>query len=975
MNRFGFALCTYKVALNILLVSSVRTSTSSITSEPPTETSEITSKISSGISTNQENQNIEVQTTTPSLLSTSSNTQGYTDITTTNMAQEAEMTSEHFEVDSSPMVPLREHTTDDLHQYLTTNSILKATSKRDETSQSFTTDRLSTKSVEESLLAATTKADEMKTSKPDSTTSETTQLETTEGPSTGKNAIDSSTFNPASTVVKLTQSTTSEESEDVTSSPITTEGLSTKGEKKDLVVGTSEGVVMQTTNPTSLEDHTTKLVDKPLFEAITTEITIDKTSIHDTSVRPSTKTETSSKSSGAEIPEAVSTESSATDSAKKTISMSVTTYRQMDQTSEHNTMVEITTFKTTSQVPDVEVSELSSTKSTQIPKSELSTTESKMIETSQKFTTEGLSTKTLDKAMPRVTSQAAEVETSDIASLESYTTNSAEKSMFATSERAVNRISELVTTESTSEHPIDGISQQKSTENSSNNAFEITRIEVTSQTTDVRASQTVSDDTYATKSEMEKTSYPWTTAVSSTKALDGHRFEVTSQAADGEATQPTSIESHSTDFKKNPTSARPIGTISQSEAAEVPLTNAMEKDAGSTSAENFSTISGVKLLDESATTETLIDDTSQPVTESSSTKAVEKSTSQPADVEKSQSALIEGPTIKSESPMDQTSLPETTQGSPSSKPTDRNSEAAYVETSQPTSTETYSSELKDEPAIAVTSKPVVEPTSVPESTEGHSTKNVDRVMLETSSQVAEVITSDEASTEGHSTMSDHKPMIVLTTPERVLEKILQPVTTDIADRSTLEATAQLVQMEMSNGVSTKGHIILSTEASKPQTTSEFPIGTTLQPETGPLATAIDSVILETTSETAGADISDAASTQVFSTKSNHKRLLELTTPENIMDKTSQVVTTEISSTKAVDKPMLEATSRSALLKTSQPASTEKRSTKYIEEPLFEATSEPANLETSGPLDFTRGVTVNNVHTLGEGNSGFCFGRL
>ena len=71
-------------------------------------------------------------------------------------------------------------------------------------------------------------------------------------------------------------------------------------------------------------------------------------------------------------------------------------------------------------------------------------------------------------------------------------------------------------------------------------------------------------------------------------------------------------------------------------------------------------------------------------------------------------------------------------------------------------------------------------------------------------------------------------------------------------------------------------------------------------------------------------------------------MLELTTPENIIDETSEVVTMESSSTKAVDKPMLEATSRSALLETSQPASTEKRSTKYIEEPLFEATSEPAN---------------------------------
>ena len=959
--------CVHKNALNILLVSSVKASTSSISSKPPTETSEITSKLSSGISTNQENQNIEVQTTTPSLLSTSSNTEGHTDITTTIMGQEAEMTSEHFDVHSSPMVPLREHTTEDLHQYLTTNSILKATSKRDETSQSFTTDRLSTKSVEESMLEATKKADEMKTSKPVSTTSETTQLETTEGPSTGESAIDSSTFQPASTAVKRTQSTTSEESMHVTSNPITTEGPSTEFGRMDLIVGTSEGVVMQTSKPTSIEGHTTKLVEKPVFEATTTEMTIDKISVHETFTRTSneqdekTTLETSSKPSRVEIPEPVSTESSATDSAKKTMSLSVTTDRQMDQTSEHDTTAEITTFKTTSQVPDVEACKLPSTKSTEIPKSELST------ENQMSSTTECSSTEKPHKSMPGVTSRAAEVETSEAGSSESYTTNSAEKSMFATSERAVNRISELVTTESTSEHPIDGISQQKSTENSSNNAFEITRIEVTSQTTDVGASQKVSDDTYATKSEMEKTSYPWTTAVSSTKALDGHRFEVTSQAADGEATQPTSIGSHSTDFKKNPTSARPIGTISQSEAAEVPLTNAMEKDAGSTSAENFSTISGVKLLDESATTETLIDDTSQPITESSSTKAVEKSTSQPADVETSQSALIEGPTTKSESPMDQTSLPETTQGSPSSKPTDRNSEAAHVETSQPTSMETYSSKFKDEPTIAVTSKPVVEPTSVPESTEGHSTKNVDRVMLETSSQVAEVITSDKASTEGHSTMSDHKPMIVLTTPERAVEDILQPVTTDAADKSTLEATTQLVQMEMSHGASTEGHRILSTEAPKPPTTSEIPIDKTSQPETGPLTTAIESAILETTSETAGADISDAASTQVFSTRSNHKRLLELTTPENIMDKTSQVVTTESSSTKAVDKPMLAATSQSALLETSQPASTESLSTKYIEEPLFEVSSEPANLETSGPLDFTRGVTVNNVHTLGEGN--------
>ena len=530
-----------------------------------------------GISTNAEKQKLKDQSTTPSLLSTSSNTNKHTDITTTNMEQEAEMTSEHFGVNSSPKMCVREHTTEDVKHYLTTNSIPKATSKRDETSQSFTTDRLSTKSVEESMLEATTKADEMKTSKPVSTTSERTQLETTEGPSTGENAIDSNTFQPVSTAVKRTQSTTSEELMHVASNPLTTEGPSTEFGRMDLIVGTSEGVVMQTSKPTSIEGHTTKLVEKPVFEATTTEMTIDKISEHETSTRPSneqdekTTLETSSKPSRVEIPEPVSTERSATDSAKKTMSMSVTTDRQMDQTSEHDTMAEITTFKTTSQVPDVEASKLSSTKSTEIPKSELST------ENQMSSTTEGSSTEKPHKSMTGVKSRAAEVETSEAGSSESYTTNSAEKSMFATSERAVNRISELVTTESMSEHLIDGISQQKSTENSSNNAFEITRIEVTSQTTDVGASQTASDDTYATKSEMEKTSYPWTTEVSSTKALDGHKFEVISQAADGEATQTTSIGSHSTDFKKNPTSAWPIGTTSQTEAAEVPLTNAMEQ--------------------------------------------------------------------------------------------------------------------------------------------------------------------------------------------------------------------------------------------------------------------------------------------------------------------------------------------------------------------------------------------------------------
>ena len=68
MNKFGFALCTYKDTSNILLVSSVKTSTSSITSEPPTETSEITSKVSLGISTNEDKQKLEDQSTTPSLL-------------------------------------------------------------------------------------------------------------------------------------------------------------------------------------------------------------------------------------------------------------------------------------------------------------------------------------------------------------------------------------------------------------------------------------------------------------------------------------------------------------------------------------------------------------------------------------------------------------------------------------------------------------------------------------------------------------------------------------------------------------------------------------------------------------------------------------------------------------------------------------------------------------------------------------------
>ena len=659
-----------------------------------------------------------------------------------------------------------------------------------------------------------------------------------------------------------------------------------------------------------------------------------------------TTLKTSPKASMVEIIEEASTE---------------TMDRNMDETSVqtasegHSTKtLEITTFETTTDVLDEKGSEPSSTET---PKSDLST-ENRIENTFEVFTTEGSSSKNPDNTMLGVTSQVTEAQASEAVSIESYTTKLTEKSILnSTPETTVDKISHMVTTEAVSKLSIE----------------ETSPLESTSRATYVREAQTVSTDTYSTKSRnkpvlqetsvspSQRTSNPGPTESPSTKAVDVHRFAVTSQTTGKETSQLTSTESHSTDSEENlipdTTSAWSVGTISQADKKESSstevVTKATDGEASRTMSDKIpSTIFGQY----GSTTERLTEKTSQPQTKVNE-QTMSEITTQRYEVETSYSASTESLLTKFNSPMDQTSLPDTTQGH--SNIPDKTFESGLVETSKAPSIDTYSTMSKDK--LTTAPEPVMEQTSVPESLTNPSTKAVKRVMFETSS--TEVITSETVSTEDQSTTSEHEPMLARTTPERSVEEIAQTLITYAADRST---PIRLSQADTSQGASTEGHRILSTEATIPQTTSVIPTDKTSQTATshGPSTTAIEKELSETSSETTEMETSDAVLTQGYSTKPEHKPLFELTTPENLMDETSQLVAMGSSSMKAVDKPVLESTSVATSLETSQLASTESRSTKTVEELPPKVTSEPDNLETSGPLEFTRRVTT---HSPEEGN--------
>ena len=752
-----------KDALNILLVSSLETSTSSITSESPIQTSQITSKIPLEFSTDQENEKAEDQHTTPSSSSTSSDiSKGYTDTTTTNGRKKAEMTSKQFGLNSSPI------------------------------------------------------------------------------------------------------------------------GTSTiPGEKTTWKTSSIASMVEITA------EASTETIDRQL----------DETSVP-----------TATKGHSAET-------------------------------------LGINTFETTPQVLDERGSELQSTQCTETPKSDLSTENLIEEKTFQVFSTADSSRKNSDNTMLTVTSQAAEAQTSEAVSIESYTTKSTETSILnATPERTVDKISQLVTTETVSKHLMDETSQ----------------LESIPQTIDVGVTQPVSTDTYSTESvnkpilqetsmsPSEQTSYPGKES-HSTKVADVHRFAVTSQATDKKTSQSASIESHSTDSKENlipeTTSVWSMGTISQADTKESSSTEVVTKTTDgevtrTTSDEITSTTSG---MSESATTERLMEKVSQPIIESPSTKVTEQSISeistQSSKVVTSYPASTESQSTKFNSPMDQTLLPDTTKSNFNTPY--RTSKNVLGQTSQEPSIETYSTTSKEKLMTTVTPEPVMEQTAVSELLTNPSTKAVERVMFETSS--AELNPFEIVSTEGQSTTSEYEPMFELTTPERLMEEISDA--TDAADRS---ATTGLYQTERSQGTSTEGHRILYTEATIPGTTS---------------GSSIDKTMLSmTSSKTTEMATSDTDLTQSYSTKPEHKPFFELTTPENLIDESSQLVTMESSSTKAV-----ESASPASSLETSQPARRESRTTKSDEELPSKVTSGPDNLETSGPSEFTHGVTMNNVHTPEEGN--------
>ena len=445
--------------------------------------------------------------------------------------------------------------------------------------------------------------------------------------------------------------------------------------------------------------------------------------------------------------------------------------------------------------------------------------------------------------------------------------------------------------------------------------------------TQYRSTETPKSD-LSTENRIERTFGVFTTEGSSSKNSDNTLLGVTSQAAEVQTSEVVSIESYTTEKSiLHATTESPMDKISQLITTEAVSKPSMDETSQMES-----------------TPETTNVGVSQPVsTDTHSTESGNKPILQETSMSPSQQTSYPGPTE-----------------SPSAKSVDLHrfpvtSQATDKETSQLTSLESHSTDFKEN--------------LIPKTTSVWSMGTISQTDTKESSST-ELVTKG---TEGEVTrtmfnriQSTISGMYESATTERAVEEISQTATTDAADRST---TIQLNQMKLSQEASTEGDRILSTEAAIPQTTSGISVDKTSQPETShdPSTAAMEKVLFKTSSETTGVATSDAVWTQSYSTKPEHKPLLELTTPQKLMDETSRLVTMESSSTKVVDKPMSESTSEASSLETSQPASTESRSTKSVEELPSKVTSGPDNLETSGPLEFTRGVTTKNVHTPDEGN--------
>ena len=268
-------------ALNILLVSSVQTSSSSsstLFSGSTTKASEITSHVSLGASTNP-----------PSLLTSSHTTVGEVEATT-KMEYNVEMTTENSKTSIQ-----------DTSQAATTESpstvvemLFEGTSEPPMrvTSQTEAREVPSTEVIETTRLDATSRATLVETSQPFSTETYSTQSEK-----------------------KPMLETTSESPLDNTSHPGTREESSTNALDGAILETTSQGAEVETYEPVSTERYSTDSEGNPMFQEISKH-PVDESTISTESLFTVFEKERTSESIITESSKSVITEGSPTKTGK-----------------------------------------------------------------------------------------------------------------------------------------------------------------------------------------------------------------------------------------------------------------------------------------------------------------------------------------------------------------------------------------------------------------------------------------------------------------------------------------------------------------------------------------------------------------------------------------------------------------------------------------------------------------------------------
>ena len=251
------------------------------------------------------------------------------------------------------------------------------------------------------------------------------------------------------------------------------------------------------------------------------------------------------------------------------------------------------------------------------------------------------------------------------------------------------------------------------------------------------------------------------------------------------------------------------------------------------------------------------------------------------------------------------------------------------------STESYSTQSENKPRLPETSETLMEQTSMPESTESPFTMAIE----EKSSQAAKVQTTPAVgTTESHSTTSVEKS--IFGTTHEPSHETSQSQTKEDPSTVAVEGLITSTGVKGSQPVSTE--IYWTYSENKPMaevTTISLSDMTSQRHTVESLSTEAGEIVrLEATSESTDTKTSQPVSTNYHSTMSEEKSKLEQTSL-SLVDKTTAPGTTEESSTKASEEVILETTSQGDKVGTYEPGSTERYSTDSENNQLLQATTQ------------------------------------